>query len=77
MLKASPMPGVTITRTSRPITFRLYRLCVLAWCWFEIRSIEDWIDACAADRILESDQLDGCRAKLEELRALQSTWRNA
>lgn len=77
MLNARPLPGVNITRTSRPIAFRAWRLLVLAWCRFDIWSIETWIDACATDGIMESEQLDGCRARLEELRALQSTWENA
>jgi len=71
------MPGVNITPTTRPIAFRAHRLLVLAWCWFEISSIESWLAACAHDGLLKGEHLDGCRARLEELRAEQATWRNA
>lgn len=54
--------------TRRSLWQRLVRRSRLALIDFEIWSLEDWLDDCASDGILDSNHLTGCRYRLQELR---------
>ena len=58
----------TVTRTRRPLGFRLRRLVRIAWLRFEIHSDEEWIASCTRDGIFEGLQLRYIRDRVAELR---------
>lgn len=54
--------------THRTLWHRIVRFARLATIDFEISALEEWITDCARDGILDSNQLTGCRYRLQELR---------
>lgn len=69
--------NATVIPTRRTLWFRVQRLAVLAWCWFESWDLEVWIAACNEDGIYETQHLIDCRKRLEQLRVTATAWRNA
>lgn len=69
--------NATVIPTRRTLWFRLQRLAVLAWCWFESWDLDTWIAACEADGIYDTEHLSECRKRLEQLRVTATAWRNA
>lgn len=69
--------NATVIPTRRTLWFRLRRLSVLAWCWFESWDLETWIAACNDDGIYDTQHLVDCHKRLEQLRVTATAWRNA